>query len=436
MDEDKAVESNESLEIVSSELPVISASSSKAEEEVNKQNNGTQNLCNDNDSDVIKRLNRELALSTTHQNEIESHWRQVLRKEKFNELHDDIEPLAKYHEQNVTRKQEVIQASQNEFDHLQELYRKAMVSNMFRMGELITIHDDQVILLESAFRERVESLQKEFVCDVANINANYEAKQESVRVTIKKQQQKDEYMTELINQATQNQLEEIKNRNLEDVNSLRFALDSKMEDLEEQFEQANFDYAQSTDFTKAAYEQLKAKDTQMRKEVQKKTRHADRLQSEIQRFQLIAKQEGAQNRERHQALLERKTRAIQKFQMTKDEMVKFRKDQQQRLVMLTRRANEKKEALKQQRALAERVKKIAMSCHKWETSREQFASLLRDCTSNQDDTCAIQSDKYHTKRSDMHHMSRQSILLQNNAHRFWDKYNMTQLDVETLEKRE
>ena len=399
------------------------------------ESNATENTCNE--SEITKRLNRELALSSAHRNEIECHWRQVLRKEKFKELHDEIEPLAKYHDRNVTRKREVIQSTQNEFDHLQELYRKAMVANIFRMEELVNIHDDQVILLETTFRERVKALQDEFRNDVESINTQHKKEKDVLRQCIEKQKQKDAYMTELINQDTQHEIEEIKNKNLEGVNSLRFVLDSKVEDLEEQFEQANFDYAQSTDFTKASYEQLKAKDTLMRKEVQQKTRHANHLQSEIQRFQLIAKQEEAQNRERHQALLERKARAIQKFQLTKDEMAKFRKDQQQKLVSLSRRANEKKEALKQQCIMAKRVEKIALSCHKWETSRERFASLLRDsCALQLQGNCNDRSSCTDFNEKDaMNQLSSQSILLKNDAHQFWDKYNMTQLDVVTLEKR-
>ena len=174
----------------------------------------------------------------------------------------------------------------------------------------------------------------------------------------------------------------------------------------------------------------------MRKEVRQKTRHADHLQNEIQRFQLIAKQEEAQNRDRHQALLERKARTIQKFQLTKDEMAKFRKDQKQKLVSLSRRANTKKETLKQQCAMAKRIEKIATTCHKWETSRERFASLLRDSASQLQENCT-NGESYADFNDDdaMNQLNAQSIFLQNDAHRFWDKYNMAQLDVVTLEKR-
>ena len=402
-----------------------------------------------NQSEIIKRLDQELALSATHRKDIENHWRQVLRKEKFKELHDEIIPLSKFHEQNIERKKEVIKSSQDEFDHLQELYRKAMVTNIFRMNELITVHDNQAILLESKFRERVNLLREEFCNEIERINTKYETEKDRVRQFIRKQQEKDKYMNESIRQYTQHEVEEMKNRNLESINNLRFVLESRVENLEEQLEQTNLEYAQNTDFAKAAYEQLKAKDTEMRKEIQQKTRYADRLQNKIQRFQLITKQEVAENSERHQALLERKARAIQKFQMTKDEMAKFRKDQQQKLILLSRRANMKKEALKQECVMAERVKKIALLCQKMETSREQFASMLRDTVgsnSSQDEGRYISlpqkesaestaNDMKDATNHDMNQLNQQSILLRNNAHRFWDKYNMVQLDVSALEKK-
>ena len=407
----------------------------------NRTNDAQNNTCSQ--SEISKRLNQELSLSTTHRNEIESHWRQILRKEKFKELHDEIKPLSEYHDQNVRRKKEVIQSSQHEFDHLQELYRNAMVANIFRIDDLITIHDDYVLLLQTTFRERVEALRNEFCDDAERINAKYDTEENTIRQCIRKQHQKDEYMAELMNRDTQHELDEIKNRNFEDINSLRFVMNSKVEDLEEQFEQANAEYAQSTDFSKASYDQLKARDMKMRKEIRQKTRHADRLQDEIQRFELMAKQEEIQNRERHQALLERKTRAIQKFQMIKDEMAKFRKDQQKKLIVLSRRANEKKEMLKRQCNMAERVTKIAMSCRKWETSREQFASVLRDSLSSTTvqagrvghNGADAHADTKTNNNLDMNQLNKHSILLQNNAHRFWDRYNMAKLDVVTLEKR-
>lgn len=398
---------------------------------------------------IAQRLKQELALSSIHRNEVESHWRQILRKEKFQELKDEIGPLAEYHERNVKRKIHVIESTQQEFDRLQELYRKTMVANILRMDELITIHDDQMILLERDFRERVSLLQKEFHCDVERIVQQYDSEKDSVRQSIQKLERNDHYRKELLRQEQHNELEEIKNRNLGEINSLRSQLKFKVEEVEEQFEQAHSDFAQSTNFAKAAYEQLKAKDSKMQKDIDRKTRHVDRLRSKIQRFQLIAKQEEVQNRERQQALLQRKTRAIKMFQMTKDEMANFRKYQQQRLIVLSRNANDRKEEMRQQHLLAERVKKIATACQKCETSREEFAHVLRDVIGNasvakddhvpssflQDDLMVEESIEVNPNKNMLLVNPKKNTLLWNNTHHFWDKYNMAQIDVIALGKQ-
>jgi hypothetical protein len=61
-----------------------------------------------------------------------------------------------------------------------------------------------------------------------------------------------------------------------------------------------------------------------------------------------------------------------------EEMTVYRTEQQTRLYDLIQRANERKGSLMLQVELAQRVTKLALSCQKWESSRDKFASLFRD----------------------------------------------------------
>jgi len=397
---------------------------------------------------IAEKLDRELALSNTHRLQLQGHWRQVLCKEKYQELHGELPQLIQYHDQNIARKKDVVNACKKEISDLQELYQDAMVANMNRMEDLIAIHDDQVVKLERTFRDRVSSLQSQFHVDDDQINAQYDKEKELIRQCIQCQAQKEECQTKALRQEHQHELEEIKNRNLEHINSLRFIMDSKVEDLEEQFEQTHGEFAQNTDSTQAAYDQLKSKEGQMRKEIESKTRQANKLQREIQRFQLIAKQEEAQIKERHTELLTRKSRAIARWNMTQEEMTRFRDEQQKRLVLLICRANERKEGLQRQCALAERVTKIALACQKWESSREKFASLLRESScpmaavvekqlpeeeeeEERDSTSPEKQNGDQTRPFIVGCMGQ----LGDTTHHFWNKYNMAKLDVLMLEKK-
>ncbi|KAL7547381.1 hypothetical protein ACHAWF_012856 [Thalassiosira exigua] len=433
------------------------AIAANVKEPLDVETNQASNSTTTGNNAIVEKLERELALSNTHRMQLQSHWRQVLSKEKFQELHDGVPKLVEYHDHSIVRKKDVIKAIEGEVHHLQELFQDAMVANMNRMEDLIAIHDDRVVRLERDFRDRVSSLQCQFRIDVEEINTRYrkekelkkeridrQADDDEVRLRAMKHQERidrqaddDEVRLRAMKQDLQHELEEIRNRNLEHVNGLRFVMDSRTEDLGERFDQAHSEFAQNTDGARAAYEQLRSKDEAMRREVEGRTRRANEIQKEIQRFRLIAKQEEAQIEERRRELLARKSRAIARWNSTQEDMTKFRDEQQKRLVDMIRRANEQKEGLRQQCELAVRVRKIAEACQNWESSRERFASLLRVTTSpygqpeegEEDDQSPIEKvDECRSYIVDC--MGR----LGDTTHHFWDKYNIAKLDVLTLEK--
>ena len=63
-----------------------------------------EELHGDDNNEINQRIKEELALSAIHQKQVDSHWRQVLRKEKFQELHNDIGSLQHQNQQNIVMK--------------------------------------------------------------------------------------------------------------------------------------------------------------------------------------------------------------------------------------------------------------------------------------------------------------------------------------------
>lgn len=405
-------------------------------------------------SEINERINEELLLSAIHRKHVESHWRQVLRKEKFQELHNDIDSLQKYHQQNIQQKKNVLQSIQNETAILQQLYHGAMVANINHMEGMIAIHDEQVVMLENSFRKRLASMQAEFHTDVEKITEQYDKEKEIVQQCINRHREKEQRRNELLQLEQQKELDEIETRH-KDINTrIKRQLDTAVQHFQEQFEQTHEEYSQKNHVTRKVYEELKLKDDEVKKKIRQTTRRADHIQSKVQRIQLLAEKEKAQRQDRHRALLARKVRALETFQLIKDDMTKFRKNQQEQLVTLSRRANERKETLQKQCAVAERVKKIADRCHQLETSREQFATILRELSTSQyhDDVGAAEQDNsLHQEASKLvadqkkaasksvaiasSGPKRQRSLLWDTTHRFWDKYNVAQVDVLVIQKR-
>jgi len=409
-----------------------------------------------NSDEINDRINEELALSSIHQKHVESHWRQVLRKEKFQELQTDIGSLQQYHQQNIQRKRDILKSIQNEIAILQQLYHGSMVANISHMERMIAIHDEQVILLEKSFRERLASVQTEFQDDVDRITTQYDKEKDVVQQLINVHQEKEQRRNELLQLEQQAELDEIKTRHKENNAVIKRHLDSAVKHFQEQFEQTHEEYTQRNHVTKKVYEELKLKDDELKKNIYQTTQRADRIQRKVQRIQLLAEKEKLQRQDQHRALLERKVRALETFQLIKDDMARFRKNQQEKLVSLSRRANERKESLQQQCVVAERVKKIADRCRLLETSREQFATILRELSSSHyhnDDggNIANQDDCLHHEASKLIAEEKRAVsksialasseptkkraLLWDTTQRFWDKYNVAQVDVLALQKR-
>ena len=174
-----------------------------------------------NSSSIRVRLDRELALSRTNRLQLQSYWRQVLVKQKFQELHDEIPNLIKYHDENVTRKKELIDSLHMGIKCLRELHRDAMTANMNRIDGFVVLHNCQVGKLERDFRDRVSSFQSQHRKDVEAINSHYGDEKEAIRRCIQTQADTDERRIAAMRQEHYRELEEIRNRNRYIIDGLR-----------------------------------------------------------------------------------------------------------------------------------------------------------------------------------------------------------------------
>lgn len=432
--------------------PLLSASGSEAAEEssinqrVNNvaQNYGAAPLMTTTSNVVVNRiteiLDREVALTKMHRLQTQSHWRMVLIKEKIQELHNEIPRLIQIHNDNVSRKKDVIAALHQEITALQELYRDAMIANLNRIDNLITLHDDTVVKIECEFHDRVSMFQLQYRKEFEVIDLQYSKEKETIRHTIQTQTAKANAQISTLRRDHSLELDEIQRRNTDIINNMRSMMESKREDLEEQVENSHTEFVTTTTGTRSTYNQLKSKDDIMRAEISAKMHHANQLQRAIQHLRLIAKQEEAQISKRHTELVERKARAIAKWNLMQEEMTVYRTEQQTRLYDLIRRANERKGALILQVELADRVTKIALSCQKRESSRDKFASLLRDGmmlpTEVEESTTIVQTmDKEEEKTKQQRVVIVKCMKhLGDTTHHFWNKYNLAKLDVLTLER--
>ncbi len=279
---------------------------------------------------VTEKLNHELAMSNLHRLQLQTNWRQVLVKEKFHELRDEIPRLIKYHDENVEWKRQVIDSYHTGIRNLQQLHHDATVTHRNRIEELITIHNQQVAKLEHDFSARASSLRSQSNAHLERINSQYNQEKDVIRQFLKYHEEKGVAEVQALHQKHQHELDTLKRRNIDQINDVRSIFDQKVKEMEDRLQRIRDEFAENTDGTRTAYAQLKAKDDALRKDVASKMKHASTLQRERQRSQLISMQEEAQIQETHEELLARKSRAITKLNLMQAEMKRFREDKQTR----------------------------------------------------------------------------------------------------------
>lgn len=382
-------------------------------------------------SNVRQHLDRELKLAETHAKECQSQWRQILSKEKFEELNKDMPTLEQYHNKSAQRKQDVLANFLSEIKYLQDLYQEAMVANMCRTEELISIHDNQVVSLDEQFRGKLRKAQDQSDRAMKNLTAQYDGQIIQVKESIAHNEREVKARDRKARQKHTLALHTIREEHIENMNNVRFVLETKMEGLTQELEQAKNAFACQTEATKGSYHKLKARDDAIRQDIESKTRQANQCQREIHRLQLITRQEEAQLETEHEELLERKTRAISRWNMTQGQINKYRQDQQQKLVNLIKRANRYKDELQKQCEIAHRAKQIALDCCQLNEAR----SLERSATqSTHDDGYTDNTDVNQSPDNKQAFVMKCLGRLGNESQGFWKRYNAAKIDVLKLEK--
>lgn len=242
--------------------------------------------------------------------------------------------------------------------------------------------------------------------------------------------------------------EEIRNKNLEDINVLRITLDGNIEELEQHFETAHLNYLQNTDQRTQDFKYLTAKDQDLSKDIEVKIRKIERLQSSLAHWRTKIAQNVRECAERNQALQEEKEALSRHFQELKGKMNAFREHQSRRLKELAQNARVTQSTLRKNIEQSERIIKLGELARKRETEREKilpfYQSSLEDEQKAQDETIAASGGKvseerqshsttepYQPHAEDAHGTHVQEWEYLDN---FWKRYNKVLLDDIVIQK--
>jgi hypothetical protein len=349
--------------------------------------------------------------------ETETQWFKRLDEEKLETLKKEAVKLQRQFEKEVNDKTELIQTSMNTIDNAEAQFRLSVATHFQSIDDMIQMHDAALCRMEHEFHDKLDRIKYEYATEKQIIVTKFEQDKEQIMNETKVIEIEEKELIDEHNREQQQAIEEIKNKNQEDENGLRFALDTRIEDLDEQFEIAKNEYLQKTDTQSEALQKELETEKEVSKEMTALQSQIDSLSSSIKRSRSTSKRKSSQNEEARKRVLQRKNDIIRKYSETRAMIENLRSTQHEKLKELTRQANLCKSDLEKEFELVERILK--------------FIQLTKKMKIEQADTASAQEQEDETT-TPMEYEQPSSF----DAEGIWRRYNNALLDMHTLKNEE
>jgi len=315
---------------------------------------------------------------------IQNQWRKIMRLAKLEQLRKDIEILSQSHERDVDRKDAILQMLDRDLEEAEEQFQMAHRAHLQNVDKLIDLQDARLLALENEFEKELSTLEDDFQAErdaIVRQHALECAELHDIMSAVANENAEAEAEARQEHEQTR---EEIRNKNLEDINVLRITLDGTIEELEQHFEAAHLNYLQNTDQRTADFKHLTSKDQELSKEIEVKMRKIERLQASSLHWRTKIAQNVKECHERNRALQEEKDTISMHFQALKNKMNKFREGQEKRLLELTKNVQRAKGSLQERLNLAAHILTLSELARKCETEREKVLPLYASSVADAD----------------------------------------------------
>ncbi|CAB1120728.1 unnamed protein product [Ectocarpus sp. CCAP 1310/34] len=251
-------------------------------------------------AELRRRIDKEEKNSKMNRLKIQNQWRKIMRlakvtkkrpgglvltaQDRVESLRKDIEILSQNHERDVDRKDAIIQMLDRDLEEAEDQFQTALRAHLQNMDQLIDLQDSRLLALEQEFEVELKTLQREFAEERNHVVKQHAAEVQELSDIIAAVEAQEEEREADAKQEHEQQREEIRNKNLEEINVLRITLDTQIEDLEQHFETAHINYLQNTDQRTTDFKYLTSKDQELSREIEVKIRKIERLQSSLQHW--------------------------------------------------------------------------------------------------------------------------------------------------------
>lgn len=360
---------------------------------------------------------------------INDQWRSIMRDLKTKELRKDIEILSQTFERIIDRKDSVIKSIVKDLQEAEEQYAMAIRSHFKNIDDLTDLQREQLLSLAEKYEENISRIKYEFDREREAIESAQNSEMNELQNIIYGMEKIFlDQETEALNEF-QNLRDDIKNKNLEEKQTLRAALVERVEELWKQFDRINENYKETTEEKKKQFEELKAKDEKSAEEIDKQMKLIQNLLDSINTLKTKISQNAKEAQEANHAIKENRDVMNAHFHDLKVQMKQIQDANRKKLTKLTKDCDEVLNCLKKKKEKAEQILHFAEMCRKLETEEEKVLPFYASSLTEEEEQDVHQA-VLEQPSTQLATIMKDYLSVEN----FWKRYNKVLLDKIALEK--
>jgi len=320
---------------------------------------------------LVRDAQLEMRNTKYNMSKIQESWLKIMRSAKAKQLKKQVEIISQNHERDVDRKDAILQMLDRDLDEAEEQHQVAVRSHLLNVDRLLEIQNSRLLALEDDFKRDVATLTEEFRLERGQIEERHALEKRELQLLIDQVEREEVSREQADLTDHQSQLEVIRNRSIEEDHQMRSNLEEKIEERRTLCKEKLSSYQNLTEANTAEYKSYLTQDAKLSKQVERRLRQVESMQSKIQQWKLKISQNRHECEERNTQLRIEKDNIGKHFQELKAKMHASRTEEKKRLADLTQNARNCIHSLGDQLGLAEKILKTAELCRKFETEREK-----------------------------------------------------------------
>ena len=173
-----------------------------------------------------------------------------------------------------------------DLDEAEEQYQMALRNHLIHVDELIALQNSRLRGLHEEFERDISIIKAEFDGEKKEIEVSHNQERQEMIDMIETIREEEELKLEEMKSAFESSREETKNKNVEDLESMKHDLIKKIEDLDKEFEVSFNKFVADTETKAGNYDELLKANQDSSDSINKYQRHINRLKEQTAFFNL------------------------------------------------------------------------------------------------------------------------------------------------------